>query len=121
MAATNRDLKEDIKVGRFRQDLYFRLNVFPIEVVSLRSRKEDIPVLATHLVNEYGKKMGCSNVQLTQANILKLQRYDWPRNISELQNVIERAIITAQCGKLCFNLSSPMNMLLPEPHDTSSV
>ena len=116
IAATNQDLKEGTKAGRFRQDLYFRLNVFPIEVVSLRFRKEDIPVLATHFVGEFAKKMGCNNVKLTQANILELQRYDWPGNIRELQNVIERAIITAQCGKLYFNLSAPVDMTGHEAH-----
>ena len=121
VAATNRDLKEDIKAGRFRQDLYFRLNVFPIEVISLRSRKEDIPVLATHFVNEFAKKMGRTNIQLTQANILELQRYDWPGNIRELQNVIERAIITAQSGKLYFNISSQIDMAISETDDTRNI
>ena len=104
ISATNKDLKEEIAAGRFRQDLYYRLNVFPLEVVPLRSRKEDIPLLATHFVKLFAKKMNCQGAHLTQGNIVDLQRYDWPGNIRELQNVIERAIITAQCGKLQFNL-----------------
>ena len=97
-------MKKEIAAGRFRQDLYYRLNVFPLEVAPLRSRKEDIPLLATHFVKLFAKKMNCHGANLTQGNIVDLQRYDWPGNIRELQNVIERAIITAQCGKLQLNL-----------------
>ena len=104
IAATNKDLKEEISAGRFRQDLYYRLNVFPLEVVPLRSRKEDIPLLAAHFVKLFAKKMNCQDAHLTQRNIIDLQKYNWPGNIRELQNVIERAIITAECGMLHFNL-----------------
>ena len=107
IAATNKDLKEEIAAGRFRQNLYYRLNVFPLEVAPLRSRKEDIPLLATHFVKLFAEKMNCQEAHLTQRNVIDLQNYDWPGNIRELQNVIERAVIIAQCGKLQFNLSSP--------------
>ena len=104
IAATNRNLKQEVEAGRFRQDLYFRLNVFPIELAPLRKRKEDIPLVATHFLAALAKKMNCDKVRLTQANVAALQNYAWPGNIRELQNVIERAVITAQCGMLHFNL-----------------
>ena len=104
IAATNNDLKKEIEAGRFRQDLYYRLNVFPLEVPPLRSRKEDIPLLAAHFVKLFVKKMNCDGAHLTQGNVVELQNYDWPGNIRELQNVLERAVIIAQCGQLRFNL-----------------
>ncbi len=104
IAATNRDLKQEIEAGRFREDLYYRLNVFPLEIAPLRQRKEDIAVLAAHFVDLSARKLNRPLPRLTQANILGLQRYDWPGNIRELQNVIERAVITANAGRLCFDL-----------------
>jgi len=105
VAATNRDLKKEVEAGRFRQDLYYRLNVFPLEVAPLRERKEDIPLLATNFLELTGKKMNCSNPpRLTQAHVIDLQKYDWPGNIRELQNVIERAVITSRCSTLQFGL-----------------
>ncbi|MEK9629248.1 MAG: sigma 54-interacting transcriptional regulator [Nitrospinota bacterium] len=109
IAATNRSLKEDVEAKSFRQDLYYRLNVFPIEVPPLRDRKEDIPVLAANFVEREAKKINISPPKLTKGNIAELQGYDWPGNIRELQNVIERAIITSRLGKLHFNLSSAKN------------
>ncbi len=105
VAATNRDLKKEVEAGRFRQDLYYRLNVFPLEVAPLRERKEDIPLLATNFLELTGKKMNCSDPpRLTQAHVIDLQKYDWPGNIRELQNVIERAVITSRCSTLQFGL-----------------
>jgi PAS domain S-box-containing protein len=106
IAATNRSLKDDVEAKHFRQDLYYRLNVFPIEVPPLRSRKEDIPVLALKFLELESKKLNISIPKLTQGNISELQNYDWPGNIRELQNVIERAVITSRAGKLSLNLSS---------------
>ena len=101
IAATNRDLKKEVEAGRFRQDLFYRLNVFPIEVAPLRERKEDIPVLAANFLDMAAKKLNCSQPpRLTQAHVIKLQNYDWPGNARELQNVLERAIITSRCGNL---------------------
>lgn len=105
IAATNRSLKEDVETKRFRQDLYYRLNVFPIEVPPLRNRKEDIPVLASNFIELKSKKLNLPPPKLTKGNISELQNYDWPGNIRELQNVIERAMITSRMGKLSFNLS----------------
>ncbi|QDM00126.1 PAS domain S-box protein [Rhodopseudomonas palustris] len=103
IAATNRDLKREVQRGRFREDLYFRLSVFPIESVPLRDRREDIPLLAQHfLVNEARELK--TELRLSQGDVRRLMRYDWPGNVRELQNVIERATILAQNGRLRFDL-----------------
>ena len=104
VVATNRDLKKEVAAGRFREDLYYRLNVFPFKVAPLRDRKEDIPLLAAHFVELSVKELGCPRPRLTRAGIETLQSYDWPGNIRELRNVIERATIFAQGGALEFDL-----------------
>ncbi len=104
IAATNRNLKADAEAKLFREDLYFRLNVFPIEVAPLRSRKSDIPMLAAHFISQICKRNNRDEPGLTQANISQLQNYHWPGNIRELQNVIERAIIISRNGNLKFDL-----------------
>ena len=104
VAVTNRDLKKEVGAGRFREDLYYRLNVFPMKLVPLRDRKEDIPLLATHFVELSVKELGCPRPRLTRAGIETLQGYDWPGNIRELRNVIERAAIFARGGALDFDL-----------------
>ena len=105
VAATNRNLKEEVLAKRFREDLYYRLNVFPIEVPPLRHRTEDIPSLATRFLNQAASKLNLPLPQFTKANMVELQGYDWPGNVRELQNVIERAVITSRSGKLSFNLT----------------
>jgi transcriptional regulator with GAF, ATPase, and Fis domain len=102
IAATNRDLKVEVDARRFRQDLYYRLNVFPIELEPLARRKEDIPLLATHFLRQSATRLNCPTARLTQANLLALQRYHWPGNIRELKNIIERAVILSRCGPLRF-------------------
>jgi DNA-binding NtrC family response regulator len=104
VAATNRDLKREVAAGRFREDLYYRLNVFPIKVAALRERKEDIPLLAKHFLELSVKELRCPTPRLTRAGLETLQGYDWPGNIRELRNVIERAVIFARCGALEFDL-----------------
>lgn len=104
IAATNRDLKQAVAAGRFREDLYYRLNVFPIQVVSLRERKDDIPLLATHFVGLCARELKCPKVRLTRADAIKLQNYDWPGNVRELRNIIERAVILARGRPLRFDL-----------------
>jgi DNA-binding NtrC family response regulator len=104
VAATNRDLKREVAAGRFRQDFYYRLNVFPLTVAPLRDRKEDIPLLATHFIDLSVKELGCARPILTRFGIETLQKYDWPGNIRELRNVIERAAIVAQGGPIAFDV-----------------
>ncbi len=104
IAASNCDLKVEVERGNFREDLFYRLNVFPIEVPPLRKRKDDIPLLAAHFLELAAKKFKKSEPQLTQANVLQLINYDWPGNVRELQNVIERSVIISQKGKLKFDL-----------------
>lgn len=107
IAATNRKLAQEVEAKRFRQDLYYRLNVFPIEVAPLRNRKEDIPLLASMFMAHVRKKLNCTGRELTQAEVLKLQNYHWPGNVRELQNIIERAVISSRCGSVKFDLPVP--------------
>jgi formate hydrogenlyase transcriptional activator len=104
VAATNRDLRSEAEAGRFRQDLYYRLSVFPIELPPLRKRVEDIPLLAEHFLVLAARKLGRPKPRLTLANAQQLQRYHWPGNVRELQHVIERAIITALGTRLTIEL-----------------
>ena len=119
IAATNRDLKKAVAAGRFREDLYYRLHVFPIQVAPLRERKDDIPLLAKHFVELSVKELRCPKPRLTRAGVAQLQNYDWPGNIRELRNVIERAVILARGGPLHFDLpvtdSAPIPPS-PKPH-----
>jgi transcriptional regulator with GAF, ATPase, and Fis domain len=113
IAATNRDLKEEVATGRFREDLFYRLNVFPMHVATLKERKEDIPLLAKHFVELSVKELRCPKPRLTRAGIAQLQSYGWPGNIRELRNVIERAVILARGGVLEFKL--PLTESPPAP------
>lgn len=112
IAATNRDLKKEATAGRFREDLYYRLNVFPVQVAPLRERREDIPLLAQHFINLAVKEMGCAKPRLTRAGIIRLQGYDWPGNIRELRNVIERAVIISRGRALDFDLPAAETALV---------
>ncbi|KJV40301.1 sigma 54-interacting transcriptional regulator [Acinetobacter brisouii] len=102
IAATNRNLKEEVKHKRFREDLYFRLNVFPISSPALRNRKEDIPLLVSHFTKLICESRKVPYLSFSQKHILDLQQYEWPGNIRELQNVLERALITARQGMISF-------------------
>ena len=104
IAATNRHLRQLVESGRFREDLFYRLNVFEIHVSPLRDRMEDIPLLAKHFIESSIKELGCPKPRLTQAAIAKLENYHWPGNIRELRNVIERAIIVSRGRVLNFDL-----------------
>src|SRR6201985_3610026 len=122
VVATNRDLKKEVAAGRFRGDLYYRLNVFPINVSPLRERKEDIPLLAAHFVELAVKELECVRPRLTRAGIETLQNHDWPGNVRELRNVIERAAIFAQGGALDFDLPTTGSDPMPfEPVDREGV
>lgn len=116
IAATNRDLKQEIENGRYREDLYFRLNVFPIASLALRERKDDIPLLANHFLDNACKRFGKHDRYITRGTMQKLQSYHWPGNIRELENVIERAVIVSNSNKIDIDL--PVNNLVGEPgHD----
>jgi formate hydrogenlyase transcriptional activator len=96
IAATNRDLEASVAAGTFRPDMFYRLNVFPIQVPALRERLDDIPLLVEHLVERYSKRVGKAFRAIKMNTIETLQAYDWPGNIRELQNVIERSVILSQ-------------------------
>jgi len=96
IAATNRDLKTMVEEQRFRSDLYYRLNVFPIRMPSLRERKEDIPLLVRHFVKEFSRRNDRVIDTIPSETMQALVRYHWPGNIRELQNVIERAVIISR-------------------------
>jgi transcriptional regulator with GAF, ATPase, and Fis domain len=96
IAATNRNLEEEIKNGKFREDLFYRLNVFPITMPPLRQRKEDIPLLVNHFVAKFNKKIGKKLETVSQETMNTLQEYHWPGNVRELESVIERAVIVSQ-------------------------
>lgn len=104
IAATNRDLQSQVEAGRFRLDLFHRLAVFPLQVPPLRERREDIPILAAHFVEQICSRSNLPRPRLRQRDIEILQQYDWPGNVRELQNVIERAVILARGGPLHFDL-----------------
>jgi formate hydrogenlyase transcriptional activator len=96
IAATNRDLEGAVDAGTFRRDLFYRLNVFPIQVPSLRERKDDIPLLVEYLVERYSKRAGKKISHIKKKTLELFQAYDWPGNIRELQNVVERAVILCE-------------------------
>lgn len=100
IAATNRDLEKGIENGTFREDLYYRLNVFPIKVPSLRERKQDIPFLINHFLKKYCHKIGRAIEIIPQKVMDELLSYDWPGNIRELENIIERAVIVSKGNRL---------------------
>jgi transcriptional regulator with GAF, ATPase, and Fis domain len=107
IAATNQSLSDEVRTRRFRQDLFYRLNVFPLELPPLRARRDDIPQLAAHSVARLSKRHGMPAPPLTPADLEWLQRYDWPGNIRELQNVIERAVILSKGARLRLDLALP--------------
>jgi transcriptional regulator with GAF, ATPase, and Fis domain len=100
IAATNRDLDEEVRKGRFRADLFYRLNVFPITVPPLRQRAEDIPLLTRFFVEKVSKRMGKPIEQISKRTARMLKDYSWPGNVRELENVIERAVINSSGSKL---------------------
>ncbi len=120
IAATNRNLKEEAQAGRFRQDLFYRLNVFPIEAPPLRERMEDIPALTTHFLKNASQKLNVPQARITQANLNDLLAYGWPGNIRELQNVLERAAILSKGGKLIMNLPGRPPSRKPKSSDPTN-
>ena len=115
IVATNRDLEAEVRQGRFREDLFYRLNVFPITVPALRDRTEDIPLLALFFTQKVSKRMGKSIEQIPQSVMKTLQDYPWTGNVRELQNVLERAVITSSGPKLRLadDLTGPAHKEMP--------
>jgi formate hydrogenlyase transcriptional activator len=107
VAATNRDLEEMVNHGQFRSDLYYRLNVFPVQLPPLRERREDIPALVSHFVERFGRRMGREIDNIPPETMSALSSYQWPGNIRELQNLIERAVILSNDGVLPNPLPPP--------------
>jgi formate hydrogenlyase transcriptional activator len=100
IAATNRDLEEEVEAGRFRADLYYRLNIFPISLPPLRCRRDDIPVLATYFIQKLSNKVGIKISRITEYVFEQIMSYDWPGNIRELEHVIERSILLSDYNTL---------------------
>src|SRR5258705_1168366 len=96
IAATNRDLSAAIRAGTFRSDLFYRINVFPIEMPPLRERREDIPLLVEYFIDRFARKTGKKIRRINKKTWEMLQSYSWPGNIRELQNVIERSVIVCE-------------------------
>jgi len=116
IAATNRDLKKEAEAGRFRQDLFYRLSVFPIEIPPLRERRDDIAPLAAHFVQHTAQRMNRPAPRVTQATLSQLTAHDWPGNVRELQNAVERAVILSQGGPLRFELPDAKAAESAKPH-----
>jgi formate hydrogenlyase transcriptional activator len=116
VAATNRDLMEDVRAGRFRSDLYYRLNVFPLRLPPLRERPEDIPFLAAHFAAKHGERFGRAINRIDRRSMKLLESHQWPGNVRELENVIERAIILSRGGVLRVDRDT-----LPHPNLTGNM
>jgi PAS domain S-box-containing protein len=121
IAATNRDLRQEVTAKRFREDLYFRLNVFPIQSPALRERPMDIAPLAAHFLKQTSQRLNMPGRRLRNSDIERLQHYSWPGNIRELQNVIERALITSTGADLNMDLPDEPKSSLPLPTALSTV
>jgi transcriptional regulator with PAS, ATPase and Fis domain len=113
IAATNRDLKAAIAAGSFRSDLFYRLNVFPIEIPPLRNRKEDIVLLVEYFIDRFARKAGKNITGVNKKTLDLLQSYAWPGNIRELQNVIERSVIV--CESENFSVDESWISRSPQP------
>ncbi len=115
IAATNRNLQEEVEEGRFREDLYYRLNVVKITVPPLRMRRSDIPLLVSHFLREFAKEHGRGEISLSQEALQKLQSYHWPGNVRQLRNVVETLVIFAQSPVIGVNdLPAEFQAMPPE-------
>jgi DNA-binding NtrC family response regulator len=114
ISATNKDLIEEVKAGRFREDLYYRLNVFPIHVPALRKRKEDIPQLVRHFIARFSSETLSLNITgITPDAMALVTEHDWPGNIRELENAIHRAIVLSDGGLLTRDLFPQIEAQMP--------
>ena len=121
LAATNRDVDTGLKSGTFREDLYYRLSVFPIRIPPLRERIDDIPILVTHFVKKYGTKTGKRIEKIPQKVVDSLQAYHWPGNIRELENIVERAVIISRGDQLELGRWFPRNDTPLEKSDMATL
>jgi DNA-binding NtrC family response regulator len=113
LATTNRNLKKAVAAGEFREDLYYRLNVFPLHVPPLRERRDDLPMLADYFLRRFERRHGLKIPDFSKGAMLRIQQHDWPGNVRELQNTIERAVILTENGSL---IQSASLFLMPEGH-----
>lgn len=118
IAATNLDLKEQIRKGKFREDLYYRLYILPIHLPPLRERKEDIPVLAGHFIDKIGKETGNPGITITEDAVGLLVNYNWPGNVRELQNIIERALVLCEHNRIT---ADDLSFISSKVKDTSDM
>jgi transcriptional regulator with GAF, ATPase, and Fis domain len=119
IVATNRQMDADVRAGRFRQDLWYRLNIFPITVPPLRQRREDIPLLTAHLIQKHCRKVGRPVLEVSRASMATLQAHTWPGNVRELENVVERAVILSRgkWAEISVDVPQPAD-LVPAPPPT---
>jgi len=120
LAATNRDLEKSVREGKFREDLFYRLNVFPLRLPPLRERDDDVVRLAAAFAHRFAVKMGRTIAPLTADHARRLKGYSWPGNVRELQNVMERAVITATDGRLNLDRALPEGTAAPSAYDRAS-
>jgi len=129
IAATNHDLKQDINEGKFREDLYYRLNIIKVYISPLRERPEDVPPLIEYYIEEYSSQLGGRNIDRPNADIIRrLQEYHWPGNVRELQNVLKRMLVLGDCEKIVAELfesatttdqPGPAGTVFPNPSQAS--
>jgi transcriptional regulator with GAF, ATPase, and Fis domain len=117
IAATNRELEKEVAKGQFREDLYYRLNVIPVHLPSLRERRKDITVLAEYYIERYAKKYNRQNLKLTDEQVTMLRQYKWPGNVRELQNIIERSVLLSVDNQLEFILPGDVQPQTDHPFD----
>ncbi|HEY5950377.1 MAG TPA: sigma 54-interacting transcriptional regulator, partial [Kofleriaceae bacterium] len=120
VAATNRDLDKAIRDGKFREDLFYRLSVFPITLPPLRERGDDVVLLAHEFARQFAQRMGRQLAPLSTEAAARLRQYAWPGNVRELQNVIERAVITARDGQLNLDRALPASPIADDPSRAST-
>jgi transcriptional regulator with GAF, ATPase, and Fis domain len=121
VAATNRDLKQMVSDGRFQEDLYYRLNVIPIEIPPLRERRDDIPSLVEHFIRKHAQRVGRRIEKLEDSVMTGLQQYDWPGNVRELENTIERAVVLSTGTAISARAVSVLGAAAPQANTLPSL
>ena len=119
IAATNRNLQKSVDQGKFREDLYYRLNVFPLKAIPLRKRKEDIEILSEHFIDKYSKNLGIEKSKISKAGLEKLKSYNWPGNVRELENIIQRHLILEQGKDIEFTSWIPESFEFDDTNELS--